>query len=553
MQPTIYTNMERVVFQPATYRGMQRGINQLVNAIRPTLGPRPRVVAIDHVDYHDKTPQLLDDGGTIARLIIELPDRDADVGAMFLRDVLWRLQQQVGDGTATAAVLFQAVFQRGVHYISAGGNARRLQVFLEKGLQTILEQLNKMTIHLSGRSELAHIAETVCYDPPLADMLGEIFDIVGEFGRVEIRPGRSRELEREYVEGMYWERGVVSRGMLDGDDQLRIDLEESAILISDLEIKHPQQLYPPLALVIRHNIRSLLMVIGDISDSAIGFLLSNKHPEKLRVVAVKTPGWDKEQKAWALEDLAVLTGGRPFVQAAGDSFERIRREDLGFARRAWADRYNFGIIGGKGNARQLRQHIAIIRTAFERTDNPNTRNLLRERIGKLLGGSATLWVGGMTRREINERVERAKRAAAALRGALREGVLPGGGVALWSCRPTLEAMARAAVDPDERAAYHILADAVAAPIRAIIANAGFDASETLAAVKQHGPGYGFDVVRERVVNMTEAGIFDPAIVTKSVAYAAVTSAAQALTIDVMVHHAQPEQAPLPDLSPPKKL
>ncbi|MGQ9500769.1 MAG: chaperonin GroEL [Anaerolineae bacterium] len=553
MQPTVYTNMERVVFQPATYRGMQRGINQLVNAIRPTLGPRPRVVAIDHVDYHDKTPRLLDDGGTIARLIIELPDRDADVGAMFLRDVLWRLQQQVGDGTATAAVLFQAVFERGVHYITAGGNPRRLQTFLEQGLRTILEQLNAMVVHLSGREELAHIAETVCYDPPLASMLGEIFDIVGEFGRVEIRPGRSRELEREYVEGMYWERGAVSRGMLDGDGQLRTDLEESAILISDLEIKHPQQLYPPLALVIRHNIRSLLMVVGEISDSAIGFLLSNKHPEKLRVVAVKTPGWDKEQKAWALEDLAVLTGGRVFVQAAGDTFERVRRENLGFARRAWADRHNFGIIGGKGNARQLRQHIATIRAAFEHTDNPNTRNLLRERIGKLLGGSATLWVGGMTQHEINERVERAKRAATALRGALREGVLPGGGVALLNCRPALEARARTATDPDERAAYRILAEAVAAPIRAIITNAGFDASETLAELKQHGPGYGFDVVRERVLPMAEAGIYDPAIVTKSVAYTAITSAAQALTIDVMVHHAQPEQAPLPDLSPSKQL
>ncbi|MCS7260831.1 MAG: hypothetical protein NZ765_08640, partial [Anaerolineae bacterium] len=344
-----------------------------------------------------------------------------------------------------------------------------------------------------------------------------------------------------------------SRGMLDGDGQLRTDLEESAILISDLRIKHPQQLYPPLALVIRNNIRALLMVVDEISDSAIGFLLSNRHPEKLRVVAVKTPGHDKEQKAWALEDLAVLTGGRAFVHAAGDTFEHIRLEDLGFARRAWADRYNFGIIGGKGNARRLRQHIAMVRAAFERTDNPNTRNLLRERIGKLLGGSATLWVGGMTQREIDERVERAKRAATALRGALREGVVPGGGVALWNCRPALEARARAATDPDERAAYHILAEAVAAPIRTIIANAGFDPSETLAELKRYGPGYGFDVVRERVVPIAEAGIYDPAIVIKSVTYAAVASAAQALTIDVMVHHAQPEQAPLPDLSPPKQL
>ncbi len=532
---------------------MQRGINCIAAAIRPTLGPRPRVVAIDNADYHDKTPKLLDDGGAIARLIIELADRDADVGAMLIRDVLWRLQQQTGDGTATAAVVFQAVYNGGVHYITSGGSSRRLQTFMEKGLSAVLEHINSMTHSLSSQEELAAMAATVSYDPPLANMLGEIFEIVGEFGRVEIRPGRSREIEREYVEGMYWERGAVSREMLPTADNFRLDLEEAAILISDLDIKEPQQLFPSLALAIQHKIRSLLMVLGDISDSAIGFLLTNKHPEKLRLVAVKTPGWDKEQKKWVLEDLVALAGGRAFVSAAGDTFEHIRREDLGFARRAWADRHNFGIVGGKGNPRQLRRHIATIRAGLDRIDNPNARDLLHQRIGKLLGGSATLWVGGATERQINARVERAQRAAAAMRGAMREGVVPGGGVALLDCRPLLERMLAEATDPDERAACRILADAVAAPIRAIISNAGFDPFEQLAEIRLAGPGHGFDVVSERVVNMAEAGIYDSAAVQKSAVYAAVASAAQALTIDVMVHHTKPDTAPLPNLSGPKQL
>jgi chaperonin GroEL len=540
--------MQRVVFQPSTYRGMQRGINQIVEAIRPTLGPRPRVVAIDGVDYHSKTPQLVDDGGTIARLIIELPERDADVGAMLIRDVLWRLQRQTGDGTATAAVLFQAVYNAGIRYITAGGSSRRVQTYLDKALRVILDHINSMTRPVTTRDEMAAIAATVCYDPPLAAMLGEIFEIVGEFGRVEIRPGRGRDLEREYVEGMYWERGAVSREMLPNTDSFRLDLEEAAILISDLDIQEPQQLFPALELALRSNIRSLLMVVGDISERAIGFLLTNKHPEKLRLVAVKTPGWDKEQKKWVLEDLVALAGGRAFVAAAGDTFERIQLADFGRARRVWADRYNFGLIGGKGDPRQLRRHIATIRAGFERTDNPNTRDLLRQRIGKLLGGSATLWVGGVTERQINARVEAAKRAATAVRGALREGVVPGGGVALWDCRPVLQQMLAAASDPDERAACRILIEALATPIRTIIHNAGFDPDEALAEIRHAGPGHGFDVVRERVVKMADAGIFDSAAVQKSAVYAAIGSAAQALTIDVMVHHRQPEQAPLPELT-----
>jgi chaperonin GroEL len=540
--------VQRVVFQPATYRGMQRGINQIVDAIRPTLGPRPRVVAIDGADYHSKTPMLLDDGGTIARMIIELADRDADVGAMLIRDVLWRLQRQTGDGTATAAVLFQAVYNGGIHYITSGGSSRRVQTCLNNALVAVLDHLTSMTRPLTSQTEMAAMAATVCYDPPLAAMLGEVFEIVGEFGRVEIRAGRSRDLEREYVEGMYWERGAVSREMLPNTDNFRLDLEEAAVLISDLEIREPQQLYPALALAIRSNVKSLLMVVGDISDKAIGFLLTNKHPEKLRLVAVKTPGWDKEQKKWVLEDLVALAGGRAFVAAAGDTFESIRIEDFGRARRAWADRYNFGLIGGKGDPRWLRRHIASLRAGFERTDNPNTRDLLRQRIGKLLGGSATLWVGGATERQINARVEAAKRAATAVRGALREGVVPGGGVALWDCRPVVQRMLDAATDPDERAAYRILIDALAAPMRAIIHNAGFDPYEVLAEVRLAGPGHGFDVVGERVVNMADAGIFDSAAVQKSAIYAAVGSAAQALTIDVMVHHRQPEQAPLPELT-----
>ena len=222
---------------------MQRGINQIAEAIRPTLGPWPRIVAIDRI-FDNKMPELLDNGGLIARRIIQLADRHEDVGAMFIRDVLWRLHDQAGDGTATAVVLFQSIFNQGVHYLTSGGNAMRLKVALEKGMVAILNHLTSMTVEISGKEKLAQVAESICYEPAMAKLFGEIFDIIGEHGRLEIRAGRGREFEREYVEGMYWERGLVTREMIADHSRLRTELENAAILISDLEINEPQRALP---------------------------------------------------------------------------------------------------------------------------------------------------------------------------------------------------------------------------------------------------------------------------------------------------------------------
>ncbi|MCL4302391.1 MAG: chaperonin GroEL [Anaerolineae bacterium] len=531
-----------VVFQPRTYRGFQRGVNQIVAAIRPTLGPRPRIVAIQRI-LDQRMPEMLDNGGVIAQRIIQLPGRDEDVGAMFIRDMLWRLHDQVGDGTATAAVLFQAIYNEGVRYLTAGGDARRLHEFLQKGLEIILDQLSRMTVSASGKEQLAQIAESICYDPDLAKMMGEIFDIIGEYGRLEIRPGRGRELEREYVEGMYWERGLVSREMITDHSRARTEFENAAILISDLDIEQPQQLFPALEVALRAKIGTLLIVANKLSNSAIGFLLANKKPEQFQVMAVQTPGFGKEEQATALEDLAILTGGRPFIQVAGDTFEPIKVEHFGQARRIWADPRNFGIIGGKGDPRRLRQHIASLRAAYNGTEDTVLQGKLLSRIGKLLGGSATLWIGGATELEINERREVAERTAAAMRGAMMEGVMPGGGVALLACRPALQQRLDQAADTDERAAYQILLAALAVPLRTLVSNAGYDPSEVMAQINLAGPGYGFDVVAGRVVEMRQAGICDAAVVQKTAVYNAISSAALALTIDVLVHrNGQPEHA-----------
>ncbi len=524
----------RVVFQPAAYQSIQRGINKIVRAIRPTLGPLPRVVAIDRI-LDDRMPELLDNGGTIAKRIIQLPDPDEDVGAMIVRDFLWRLQDQVGDGTATGAVLLQSVYNESVRYLASGGNVMRVRSYLEKGRRSIFDHLASMTVHLKGEKKLAQIAETLCHDSLLARMLGEIFNIIGEYGRLEIRPGCGLCLEREYVEGMYWERGVVSSNMITDQKRFRTEMENVAILISDLKIENPGQLQPVLALALKARVRSLLIVAGKFSEGAIALMLLNSNPKKFQVVAVNTPGWETVEQAWALEDLAVLTGGHTFINITGDTLDKIKLEDFGYARRVWADRFNFGIVGGKGNPRSVRQHIANLRASFERTTEPVLYEKLRARIGKLMGGTAVLWVAGSTELEITNRKELAERTASVMREAMMSGVLPGGGVSLWACRPVLERMLENSTDPDERAAYNILIKAVEEPIRTIIANAGYDAGKIMAEIKMAGSGFGFDVNSKRIVNMMEAGIWDAATVVQSAIHGAISTAALALTVDVLVH------------------
>jgi chaperonin GroEL len=542
MAMTAKRQTQRVVFQPAAYRGIQRGINRIANAMRPTLGPLPRTVAIERLP-RDKTPELLDNGGVIARRIIELPNGDEDVGAMFIRHVLWRLHEKVGDGTATAAVLFQSVYNQGVRYVVAGGNAMALRHYLEKGMRVVLDELTGMAVHLEGKEKLAWMAETICHDPPLAKMLGEIFDIIGEYGQLEIRSGRSRELEREYVEGMYWKGGVLSRQMITDHTSLRAEMENAAILISDLEIEDPRQLMPVIEVVMQAEIRSLLIIVGKLSDSAISLLLTaSRDPAKFKAIAVKSPGMTTSDRAASLEDLAILTGGHLLARAAGYTLSGVKIQDLGRARRVWADRTYFGIIGGKGNPRALRKHIVSLRAAFRRADDPDVRRKLRERIGKLMGGSATLWVGGATELEINARKELAQRTSDALRGAITDGVAPGGGVSLLACRPALQEMLDRSTDPDERTAYRILIRALEEPIRTILTNAGYDASEVMAEVKRADAGYGFDVRSGQIVDMAKAGIFDAASVQKAAVYSAVASAALALTIDVLIHRKTPKES-----------
>jgi chaperonin GroEL len=494
----------------------------------------------------------LDSGGEIVRRILQLADRTEDVGAMFLREALWRLHGQVGDGATTSAILFQAVFDEGVRYIAAGGNAARLRTHLNRGLQVIMDELTGMVAEVEGSQHLIGLARTINHDDALAEMLGEILAEIGEFGRLEIRQGQTRELLREQVEGMYWERGLMSRQMATDQRRQRTDFIDAAVLISDLAINDVRQLMPVLALIITAGVRNLLIVAQQISDNVIGFLLANNHPDRFQAVAVTTPGVGLDQFG-ELQDLAVVTGGRPFIKVAGDTFESIRLVDLGRAGQVWADIHNFGVIDGAADPAAVQSHMMTLFEAFEKAEDPVLREKLRKRIARLQGGSVTLWVGGDRPDVIKARTALAERTTELLREALLYGMLPGGGVALLGCRPALQRRLAASTEADERAAYRILLRAVEQPMRVLASNAGGDPHAVMAQVELAGPGCGFDSLCGEVVSMADAGIFDVATVQKSAALSAITGAALALTVEVIVQHRKPEQAGVVAPSAPKRL
>jgi len=537
-------NQPGVVFQPSVQFGLQEGINTIVNALRPTLGPQPRYTAVQKA--FGGLPELLDNGGLIARRIIQIEGRDADMGAMLTRQMLWQLHESVGDGTSTAAVIFQKVYNEGLHILVNGGNKMLLRRYLEEGLHLVLKRLEAQTQPLEGQEQLTQMAQTICFDPALAALLGEIFDIIGEYGQLEVRSSRGRELEREYIEGIYWDGGLLSRLFLPEDAAQKVEFENAALLLSDFDIDDAEELVPILEGLVQKGSDRLIIVARHLSEAVTGYLYQLNHAAgRIKVVAVKTPFARSDEQQAGLTDMAILTGGQALTAESGWTLARVKLADLGQVRRANADMDHFGMFGGKGDARALRRHIASLQTYYAREKEPDARPRLRERIGRLLGGSAVLYVGGLTESEIEARKELAERSGSALRSAMGGGFVPGGGVALRECQCVLQGPF-AENDPlEKRAAFRILARALEEPVRTILSNAGMELEEWIGPVRQAGPGMGVDIRTQKLTGMVAAGILDSAAVLKAALHSAVSTAALALTVDVLVHRRNPPQSNTP--------
>lgn len=534
------TYIPSVVFQPNAQQSVQQGIDLIADVVGPTLGPLPRLVGVEPIGPGDKRPELLDNGALIARRILALPNRDQDMGAMFMRHVLWRQHERVGDGTATTAVLFHSIFTQALKYIAGGGNATRLRRPLEDGLRVILDELTSRAIPLDGQQRVAQIAESIGHDPALAQMLGEVFDIVSEHGEIELRSGHTHELRRDYVTGTFYKGKLVAEWMMTDPGRSRADLEDAAIVTTDLRIEDPAELIPLARLVSEAGIRSLMLVTRDISASAIGVLsAAGRAARPCKIIAVRAPD-NTIEPAPMLDDLAMLTGARLFLSVAGDSLRTVKLADLGGARRAWADQEFYGIVGGKGAPRQVRAYVARLRAALGNVEDQDARKQIRQRVARLLGATAVLWIGGLSDSDISARKEVAERTCEAVRTTIGQGFVPGGGVALLACRPALRRLAEQTDDPDARVTYRILMRALEEPIRTIIQNAGYESEPWLDRIERAGAGYGLDVRSGEIVDMAAAGIIDSAGVLLAAVREAVSSAGLALTVDVLIHKKRPK-------------
>ncbi len=316
-----------VTGQPKTYRGLLRGVDKLVKTIQPTLGPLPRLVAVSTTPS-DRSPELMDDGGLIARRIIQLPDRDEDIGAMYLRHLLWRMREDCGDGTSTTAVLFNEVLQQGVRHIVNGGSAMPLRAYLEKGARLVHDELAKMSRPVAGKDMLVHIAESICYDPAMAKMLGEIFETIGEYGHFELRSGQSRGLDYEYTEGAFWEGMLHSKAMINQLAENRAYLENAAVLATDFVVDDLHHLVRMITEAKKAGKTALMLICSTISDTCVGFLTMESTRAILPVFTVNTPYSRQDYQMAAIEDIGVLTGGAPMTRQAGETLEFGQRPQL---------------------------------------------------------------------------------------------------------------------------------------------------------------------------------------------------------------------------------
>ena len=521
---------QRIVFLPSSRQKLFAGVDKLADGIRPTLGPNARTVIIEAV--RDLSPvEILDDGGTIARRIVSLGDRDENMGAMLLRESLWRMHETVGDGAATAAVIFQAILRASQRLLAAGIHAAHLQPQIERAAETAIAALRAQARPLDGQEAITDCALAICHDGEMADLLGEILYITGGDGYVNVLESQRRGLEREYFDGSYWTGSWVSATMITDKAKREAVHDEPAIFVSDLSFDQADDIVPLMEAALASGRKSLFMLVEQISGAALATLLSNHQSGVLRCLAV-TAGAIYSELPYLHEDLAHLTGARPFLKVAGDSPNAVAPADLGHARRAWATGSDFGVVAGSGDPHALRQHIRTLRKRLRAADTQESANLLRRRLAKLLGGVTTLHVGAATDAEKESRLGMAKRTVRALQAAMRDGVAPGGGSGLARCALSLRSGCRRS---DGTLGAAVMADALEEPLRVIAANAGHEPAPTLGHVQSAPDGSGFDARAAAIVDMRQAGIVDPVAVLEAAIRTAAHAAALLLTTEVLVH------------------
>src|SRR5918911_748108 len=433
---------KRVIFRLQARQALLSGVDKMARLVRPTLGPVHRNVAIAPIVGTDKSPELLDDAGTILRRVIEMPDKYENMGAMLMRHLAWKIKEEVGDGTATAIVIAQQILTETTRYVEAGGNAMFIARGIEQGLAAALKALEQQSITVDTQDEITRVALAATGDDEMARYLGEMFDIVGPDGTITVEESKRAGLDRRYIEGVTWDKGYVSPYMVTDQDRMEATLDSPVLLITDRWIKHASELIPLMTKLFEAGEKNLFIIANDIESDALALLVTNKLHDRLVSVGVKAPGYG-DRRLKVLEDLCILTGAKLVSEDAGDLLEDVQLSDLGRAQRVWANKDYFSVIGGAGDPQRLRERLAEgkkdIKYHHEKKDEYE-RDKARERLRQQAAGGAVLTVGAATEAGVQGRKARAEDAVRTVRCAIEEGVVPGGGAALLACADAVPAV-----------------------------------------------------------------------------------------------------------------
>lgn len=522
---------KQLIFDEEARRSLKRGIDTLAGAVKSTLGPKGRNVALDK---KFGAPTVTHDGVTVAKEI-QLEQPFENMGAQLLKEAATRTNDVAGDGTTTATVLAQSIVNEGLKNLAAGANPMQLKLGIDKGTEAVVAYIRKMAIPVEGKKEIAQIASISAADDQIGELIAEVMDRVGKDGVITVEESRGINFETEYVEGMQIDRGYISPYFVTNPEKMEAILENPYILLTDKKISAVQDILPIVEKIVQQGRRDIVIIAEDVDGEALATLVVNKLRGILNVLAVKAPGFGDRRKDM-LRDMAELTGGQVISEEMGRRLDSATLDDLGTARSVIAHKEDTTIVEGRGESADIQARIRQIKAQIDETTSDYDREKLQERLAKLSGGVALIKVGAGTEVELKYRKTRVEDALSATRAGVEEGIVPGGGVALLNA---VEALQKLHLTGDAGTGVIILRRALEEPLRQLAINGGRDGSVVAEGVRRaqkekSNNHTGYNVLTDKYVDMIEAGIIDPAKVTRSALQNAASIAAMILTTEALI-------------------
>jgi len=518
-------------------KALESGLNQLANTVKITLGPKGRNVV---VDKKFGSPMITNDGVTIAKEI-ELEDAFENMGAQLVKEVATKTNDVAGDGTTTATLLAQAIVREGLKNVAAGANPLILKKGIEKAVIAAVEGIKDLSQKIKGREDISRVAAISANDEVIGTLIADAMEKVSNDGVITVEESKTMGTNLEIVEGMQFDRGYLSAYMITDTDKMEAVLDDPYILITDKKISSIQEILPILEQIVQQG-KKLLIIAEDVEGEALSTIVVNKLRGTFTCVAVKAPGFGDRRKAM-LQDIAVLTAGEVITEELGLELKETQLTQLGRARQVKIQKENTIIVDGAGDQKEIKARIASIKAQIEETTSDFDKEKLQERLAKLSGGVAVIEVGAATETEMKEKKLRIEDALAATRAAVEEGIIAGGGTTLINIIPKVAKLLDS-TSGDERTGVKIILKALEEPVKQIAMNAGCEGSVIVERVKESAIGIGFDVLTEKYVNMIEAGIVDPAKVTRSALQNAASIAAMLLTTESIIADKPEKESPM---------